>query len=175
MSAFGEWLRARARTLRLIGVGTLTWPLAVAALWKLWPEMAPLSTREARLELALELCVAPAALLFLMVAACFRLFDKPGVENPFAGLESERFKINARVLSNTLEQTALFVPVFVALSLRIAPLHTRALPALMALWCLSRVLFWIGIHIDLAWRALGFDWTFYTAALALGWFVATLL
>ena len=35
--------------------------------------------------------------------------------------ESTRFKINQRVMSNTVEQTLIFVPMFLALSIRMRP------------------------------------------------------
>ena len=49
-----------------------------------------------------------------------RLFDKAGAEDPFAGRESKRFEINQRVLTNTVEQGAVFVLLLLALATRIS-------------------------------------------------------
>lgn len=174
MTAFGAWFRARWRGLRHIVLGVSTWPLALWAGLAAWPPVPPLDAT-GRLHLALQLAVAPAVVLLLMVVACFRLFDTLGAANPLAGKESRRFQVNARVLQNTLEQAAIFVPILLALSLRLAPDDVKVLPVLTALWCVGRLAFWVGYHIEVMARGLGFDWTILTTTLGLGWFVATLL
>lgn len=169
-----QWVSARWSTLRMILVGSLSYPIVFFACWKLWPEVAPIAAPVDRVLFALQLCVAPAAILFWRIFACMRLMDTPGAENPFAGAESHKWKLNSRVLQNTLEQAAIFIPVLLGLAVRLNPAHLKLLPILVTIWCVGRVLFWAGIHKDLTWRAVGFDWTFYSSGLGLGWFVFTL-
>ena len=75
-----------------------------------------------------------------MLQGLWRIFDTAGAdEDPLGGLESQGFRINQRVFSNTIEQTAIFVPMFVALAIRMAPEHVFALPILMGIWCVGRM------------------------------------
>jgi hypothetical protein len=174
MTTLDRWLKPRLPTLRAMAVGAVTWPPALAACWMLWPDVAEVRSVDERLGLALQLCVGPAVVLFVMCMQCMRLFDNDGAEDPFAGAESMQLKINARVFANSLEQAALFMPLLVGLALRVAPEHTKILPISVALWCFGRVAFWIGYRIKIEWRSPGFDWTFLTTTLLLGWFVVTL-
>jgi hypothetical protein len=174
MTAMTAWMMPRLPMIRMIAVGSVTYPVAFLACWSLWPDTAAIAAPGDRLSLALQLAVAPAAVLFAMVMSLMRLFDTDRAEDPFAGAESHGFKINARVLQNSIEQAALFVPVLVGLSLRVAPERVKILPILTALWCVGRLLFWIGYRIKLEYRALGFDWTVYSTTIAFGWFAATL-
>lgn len=173
-SLIREWIASRWSTLRMVLLGTASYPLVFAACWRFWPEMAPLNAPVDRALLALQLSVLPAAVLSLCVFMCLRLLDTPGAENILAGEESHRWKLNARVLQNSLEQAAMFVPILIGLAIRIDPGHVRALPILVAIWTAGRLLFWLGIHRKLEWRAIGFDWTYYSSFVGLGWFVWTL-
>lgn len=171
--ALHDWIRPRLPTLRMIGVGTLSWTIAIAAAWRFWPAVTPLTEPVDRVLLAVELLVPVAAFLFLSVLTCMRLLDTAEAENPLLGAESARWKINARVLQNSVEQAAIFAPTLLGLAVRIDPVHTKLLPILTTLWVVGRVLFWIGFHVSLPARAVGFDWTYYTAALGLVWFAST--
>ncbi len=111
----------------------------------------------------------------MMVCACFRLFDTPSAEDPFLGSESQRFRINQRVLSNTIEQFLVFVPLVLALAPRLPVGQVKLLPIAVTAWCLGRLMFWIGYHVAPHWRAPGFDWTINTSFLLAGWFVYTLI
>lgn len=173
-STLGRWARDRAGVLATIGLGMVTWPIAVAAGWVLWPATTRGAAPADRIAYALQLATAPAFLVLLMVAACFRIFDTVTAEDPRAGAESVRFKTNQRVLSNTIEQSWIFVPLLLALATRLAPAHMKILPIAVASWCAGRVMFWIGYHVAPRWRGPGFDWTFNTSVLLAGWFVYTL-
>jgi hypothetical protein len=67
--------------------------------------------------------------------------------DPLAQRESERLKINQRVLQNTLEQLPLFAA-GIAMICWLYPLETafRAVLAATTVWILSRWIFWIGYH-----------------------------
>jgi len=169
-SDISRWIRERCRTLVAIGIGTTTWAMAFGTAWRLWPSSTPISAG-GRISYALQLAAIPAILILLMVCSCFRLFDTAQAENPLIGAESERFKINQRVLTNTIEQGTAFIPLLLALAVRVSPEHLRLLPIAVAVWCTGRVMFWVGYHVAPQWRAPGFDWTFYTSTLLAGWYV----
>jgi hypothetical protein len=174
MTTLADWMKPRLPTLRVVMIGSLTWPILMLALWFAWPDGPTIAQPLDRLTWALQLAVAPACVLLAMVTACMRLFGPVGCEDPFAGRESRRYQIDARVFSNSIEQAVIFVPILLGLSLRVAPQHAKILPILVVVWCLGRVLFWIGYRIKLEWRSVGFDWTALTAACAVVWFVVTL-
>jgi len=171
-SPVATWISERRTILTTITIGAVTWPLAFIAAWMLWPAAAAPTDR---LGYALQLAAAPAIVLLLMISACMRLFDTARAENPLLGAESPRWKINQRVITNTVEQLAIFVPLLFALATRLPPSQTKLLPIAVTLWCAGRLLFWIGYHVAPHWRAPGFDWTFLTSVLLAGWFVSTLV
>jgi hypothetical protein len=173
-SAVSVWIRARRPTLMVIGGGTVSWAIAFGLAWLLWPTSPPVPPSD-RVSYALQLGAAPAILMLLMIGSCFRLFDTVRAENPFEGAESQRFKINQRVLTNTVEQTWVFVPLLLALAPRLPSEQIKLLPIAVSIWCLGRVMFWRGYHVAPHWRGPGFDWTICTSGLLAGWFVYTLV
>jgi len=168
------WIGERKEMLVSIGIGTFSWPVVMGAAWSFWPASVVIPMTD-RLAYAFQLAAIPAVLLLLMVVFCMRLFDTTEAENPLAGAESERFKINQRVISNTIEQGLIFVPILIALSIRLTDEHLKLLPAAMTVWVTGRLLFWAGYHIAPRWRAPGFDWTMLTAILAAGWLIYTVV
>lgn len=168
------WARERRLTLTVVAAGTVSWAVVVGAAWMLWPTVTPVPSAD-RVAYALQLGAAPAILMLLMICACFRLFDTPRAEDPRLGAESERFKINQRVLTNTVEQGWAFVPLVLALSPRLSPGQLKLLPIAVSVWCAGRVMFWVGYHVAPHWRAPGFDWTISTTFLLAGWFLYTLI
>ena len=118
--AVSAWIRARRQTLVGIGIGTTTWALAFSLAWRWWPSSPPVPAGD-RVSYALQLVAAPAIVLLMMVCSCFRLFDTAQAEDPLAGAESLRFRINQRVLTNTLEQGVVFVLLVLALATRLPP------------------------------------------------------
>jgi hypothetical protein len=172
--ASAAWFRERRATLLGIAVGTSSWLAAFCISWLLWPASRPVPSDE-RISYALGLLAGPATLILLMICSCFRLFDTPRAEDPLLGAESQRFKINQRVLTNTVEQCAAFSPLVLALAVRPPPAQQKLLPIAVTIWCAGRMMFWIGYHVRPHWRAPGFDWTFYTTALLAGWYVYSLI
>jgi uncharacterized MAPEG superfamily protein len=174
-STVSTWLAPRLPTLSHICVSTLTWPLMLGVVYWLMPAAGPLDAPVDRFLFAVQWCVAPTAVLSFMILGCMRIIDTEKAEDPFAGAESRRFLINQRVIQNTVEQMAYFLPALLALSVRLDPAHTRAIPVLVVAWCIARVVFWVGYQLHPDHRSLGFGWTQNTAMLAVGWFVATLV
>jgi hypothetical protein len=133
------------------------------------PPLATAVGFEQRLRLALWLCGGPALFVYAVFFSCLRYRDTPEAVNPLLGNESLRWKINQRVLTNTVEQVAIFVPLLLALAARIDDAHVKLLPLHVALWLLARVVFWVGYRIDPALRAPGFSATHVTTILTIAW------
>jgi hypothetical protein len=107
-----------------IATGALGGLAIYAAGYAAWPSIAPGDP----IRLALWLAAAPALVIYAQFLACLRLRDSPEAVDPFRGAESQRWKVNQRVLTNTVEQTAIFVPVLVALGTRVDAAHACVLP-----------------------------------------------
>lgn len=77
-----------------------------------------------------------------------------------------RVKIARAILGNTAEQAglAVFAHLLVAVTL---DAYTLVVPVLAALFCVGRLLFWLGYAKGAAARALGFGLTFYPSLAAL--------
>jgi hypothetical protein len=175
-SAIEAWVTPRAKSLAPIAVGVSTFTVAAVASWALWPEVIPRQTPVDRVLFAIQLMVVPTLVLHFFLNTLWRLFDSsPGAEDPFAGAESQRWKTNARIFQNSIEQWLLFVPVLLGLAIRLQPEQTRALPMLVTLWSVGRIAFWVGYHIEPRWRAPGMDWTTGTSVWTVGWFLWTLI
>jgi hypothetical protein len=142
--------------------------------WLYWPRMAPVTDPVDRLLLALQCCSGVGFVALVMLQGLWRLPDGPRAEDPFANAESRGWKINQRVLTNTLEQALIFVPIFIGLSIRMDAEYAYMLPALMTIWCAGRFVFWAGYRHSLNARAIGMDWTTVTTVVAATWFVITL-
>ncbi len=168
--SLSSWLAPRKAAFISIALGTASFPLALWIAWRAWPDVAPIASAGDRVAYAAELLVAIAVVVLLMVSGCFRVFDTPKAEDPFAGAESRTWRVNQRVLQNTVEQAMIFVPALLALAARVAPGQVRILPVLTAVWCAGRILFWVGYRIRPSLRGPGFEWTLYSSMVALGWF-----
>jgi hypothetical protein len=168
------WLAPRKAMIRAITLGNVTWVAAAGLAFALWPAVVPASSPAERVAFVGPLVAIPALIGLFMILSCMRLFDTAEAEDPLAGRESRRWKINQRVLQNTVEQAFVFLPALVALALRIDARHLAVLPIAATLWCAGRMLFWLGYHQSPIWRAPGFDWTLNTTFLVMTWLAATL-
>ena len=166
--------RTRA-TYRWIAAGLFSGIIINLMAWRYWPRLDPLFEPVDRALLALQCCAGVGFVALIMLQGLWRLPDRPGAEDPFANAESRGWKINQRVLTNTVEQALIFVPIFIGLSIRMEPEQVYMLPALMTIWCAGRLAFWAGYRYSLNARAIGMDWTTVTTMVAAGWFIATLL
>lgn len=161
--------------IRAIGIGNVSWATAAGLAYAAWPEVAVGSGLAERLAFVAELAIAPAGVLMLVVLSCMRLFDTAEAEDPFAGAESHGWKVNQRVLQNTVEQAAVFLPTLFAIAVRLDARQLRLLPIAVALWCTGCLLFWVGYRKSVVWRAPGFDWTLNTTLSLMALFVITLI
>jgi len=157
-----------------IAAGLSSGILINAAAWMYWPRLAPLVQPVDRLMLALQCFAGIGFVALLNLQGLWRLKDTQEAENPLANAESRGWKINQRVLSNTVEQALVFAPIFVALSIRMDAKDVYMLPALMTIWCVGRLVFWAGYRYSLNARVIGMDWTTVTTMITATWLIATL-
>ncbi len=108
-----------------------------------------------RVVLAMRLAAAPAALLWLMVAAVALSRVVGNAFNPLDDPEPRLYRVNQRVLANTVEQTVIFVPALLAAATLAPPDTIGALILATALFVAARLLFWAGYLIHPLARAPG--------------------
>jgi hypothetical protein len=122
-------------------------------LWVLLLAFLPAFQGADALRVALQSCAA-AALLTLFVGVNSIAHERlvsPAID-PLAGHETQRMRINARYLSNTVEQFLIFAAGLLALS---AYAGARVIITAAIVWVLNRWAFWIGYHRNPLLRAYG--------------------
>lgn len=145
---------------RHIAVGVPVWTLLLVALYRWLPPPEHVDAPLDRLILALR-CDAVAALtLFAGVQVIATQRRRSEAIDPLAGKESQRMRVHARYVQNTLEQLLLFVLGTAALSTYLDAPAARILPALTVLFVAARALFWIGYLVTPPARAFGMVGTF---------------
>ncbi len=146
-------------------------PPALVALLPVLPGAAERVAFAARAELLLALPLA----LAIAVVARLRFFSAADIAGAAFTTPTRPVAVANAVLQNTLEQTALAVPVHLGLAATLAPHQLGAVPALVALFLVGRLAFAIGYARGAAARAFGFALTFYPTLAALGWGIARLI
>ena len=127
--------------------------LVTVALWFLLLRFLPVPATADPLPTALA-CAAIAAMLTLVMgveAIAHERLVTPAID-PLAGFETRRMRINARYLSNTVEQFIVFAIGLLALS-HYAP--SRLLVIVSIVWIVARWAFWIGYHFSPLLRGFG--------------------
>jgi hypothetical protein len=74
---------------------------------------------------------------------------------------AERLAIQVRIQRNTVEQLLLMVVAHLALATLLRAEQLALIPALVVLFCISRLVYWVGYSINPLYRTLGFVATFY--------------
>ena len=138
----------RRTTMAAIMASALVTAVLWYLLWRLLPSpgTSPLNTALA--------CSAVAALLTVVAgveAIAHERLVTPAID-PLAGFETRRLRVNARYLSNTVEQFIVFAAGLVALA---AYASSRTLVIVAIVWVLERWAFWIGYHKSSLLRGLG--------------------
>jgi uncharacterized MAPEG superfamily protein len=136
-----------------IVVGTV---LAWGLLFVFWPAASPgVAGAGDRLVLAMGLLVWPALMLLIMVSAVALTRLATAAFDPLKDPESS-FQLRAqRALTNSVEQTAIFVPALLAAAVLADPADIRFAGVITALYCTARGLFWVGYVINSLYRAPG--------------------
>jgi MAPEG family protein len=141
--------------------GVSTMVALVSALYAVLPPPANVSGSADRLAYALRLDLLAVLPLFLMIAAVGNARFASEAINPLVPTDNPKVVVNARVASNTLEQTAVFIVATGALSTLLAPERLGLLAASTAAFILARIAFWIGYRIHPLYRAAGMAATAY--------------
>jgi len=143
-----------------------------------WPNFSTQTSVALRLKLAALAGLAPAAVLFLCIArlAKHRFSTPQDIHGSALTDGTERAKLLQALLQNTLEQTVLAVPVYLAAALVFPARFLPLVAAAAALFVVGRTLFFRGYASGAPSRAAGFGLTFYpTVALLISVVVVAVL
>jgi hypothetical protein len=122
---------------------------------RLLPPLTTGATLVERIAVALQ-CDVPVLLTMVVgvnVIANIRL-RTPAID-PIRFVETPRFRVHARYLTNTHEQVTIYVVATAALATLVEGPWLRILPISAAMFVVGRVLFWIGYARAPVWRAPG--------------------
>lgn len=123
----------------------------------------------ARLALAVRLSVWPALVLCAMVGAVMAVRGRVQAFNPIDDAEGRAYRVAQRALTNTVEQTVIFLPGLAALATLLPADGLGALTLATALFVAGRLLFWAGYAIHPYARAPGMAMTLTVNLIVLGW------
>ncbi|BAI71035.1 hypothetical protein AZL_003970 [Azospirillum sp. B510] len=129
------------------------------------------SSPAARMALWARLAVWPALVLFLMVGGVMAMRGRHAALNPIDDPESRGQRICQRVLSNSVEQSAIFLPALAGLVATLPQPSLAAAAVATGLFVLGRLLFWAGYLIHPFARAPGMAMTLTVTLIVLGWAV----
>lgn len=153
---------------------TLATAAVFVLLMPLFPPPEGVGGMAERLAFALRLTAWPAALVALMVAATSGARVLGDAFDPLTDAEPRLYRVNQRVLANTVEQMAIFLPAFLALATALPPGQLGLLRLAVWMFVGSRVLFWIGYLAHPLARAPGMTATYVVNAGLLLWLAALL-
>lgn len=154
-----------------VGLASMLWGLLI---WlDGWP--GPIPDAGERIGLALKLSVLPAGFLVVVVqvVALARLIT--GAIDPLADDAPRWRRVDMRVLANTVEQTLIFLPLYLATTMVIKADESAWLTALPVVFVLARAMFWIGYRISPMARAPGMAAGFFLNLGMLGFVVVRFL
>ena len=144
-------------TLAVIALGNLAGVAAAAmAVWLLSGVFLPAPDS---LTLALQLLAVPGALVLAMSVAVMAARGVTGAYNPLDDPEPRLYRKTQRILANTVEQTAAFAPLLVALGATLPPPDSGILIALTIVFLVSRTIYAIGYLIHPMGRGFGMSAT----------------
>jgi uncharacterized MAPEG superfamily protein len=158
---------ARLTSLSLGGFGLLG---ALAAWWWLaaaWPPVEGTSSMAVRLGWAAAALCPAAAVLLAMIAASFTARFITAAFDPLAGRDGKFLAVNQRVISNSVEQFAVFAPALLAWAAGGGAAAMGGVLAAGLLFAAARLLFWAGYHAHPFARAPGMAATLALGGLAL--------
>ncbi|ALG70534.1 membrane protein [Azospirillum thiophilum] len=125
----------------------------------------------ARMALWARLALWPALVLFAMVFGVMAMRGRTQAFNPIEDPESRGQRVSQRVLANSVEQTAIFLPALAALVATLPVPSMGAAAVATGLFVLGRLLFWAGYLIHPFARAPGMAMTLTVTLIVLGWAV----
>jgi hypothetical protein len=127
-------------------VNGVVFALALAVFWLLFPPPAPPEALglTARLELAARLAVWPALLMLAMVVAVAVSRVETAAFDPLRDRHGRFYQVNQRVLANTVEQSAIFLPAMAAGAILFDAARLAGLPLAAWFFAVGRLAFWAG-------------------------------
>jgi uncharacterized membrane protein YecN with MAPEG domain len=132
-----------------IVVAVLAWLLLSAVAPEAHAGVAP------HIALALAALLPSIALLTAMILTQSSVRAMTGAIDPLAGTDSAFLRTNQRVITNTIEQLAVFVPALLALAAGAPAARMAPVVALAFVFALARLAFWIGYLAGARLRAPG--------------------
>ena len=125
----------------------------------------------ARMTYWARLALWPAVFLFAAVVGTLAARGRSMAFNPIDDPETRLYRVNQRVLTNSVEQTLVFLPALAAFMV-LAPLPDLGAARLATiLFVLGRLLFWAGYLVHPYVRAPGMAMTLCVNVIMLGWAV----
>jgi uncharacterized membrane protein YecN with MAPEG domain len=146
-----------ALTLFAVGLLALLWDGLASVLHF---DDARVATPGARIGVAAAALLPACAVLAAMIASQMALRWRTGTRDPLAGEDGPLLRLTQRVISNTVEQLALFAPSLLALAGGVRP---QAMPGVVSagiVFAIARLLFWAGYARSAPLRAPGMAATF---------------
>ena len=143
------------------GSGVAAMIAAVSVIYQLWPTNLGLADGSSRLVYALQasaFAVLP-LLIGIMMVGNDRFLSE--AIDPTLQKEDRATQINGRVVENTLQQFMMFLVGTLALSVNLTAEQMRAIPAVVIVFIVARILFWVGYRIHPLYRAFGMAATGY--------------
>ena len=130
--------------------------LAWGLLFAYWPPPSSrVDSAGDRLALAAGLLVWPSLVLLVMVFAVALTRLASAAFDPLNDPESWFQRRAQRALTNSVEQTTIFVPALLAAAVLADPADVRFAGVMTALFCAGRILFWAGYVVNPYYRAPG--------------------
>jgi MAPEG family len=128
-----------------------------------WPNLSKHAAISSRLKLAGLAALAPTVMLFLCIArlAKHRFSTPQDIQGSALTEGTERARFLQSLLQNTLEQTALALPIYFSGSLFFPVSLLPLVVAAAVLFAVGRLLFFVGYASGAPSRAAGFGLTFY--------------
>ena len=121
-----------------------------------------------RIELGVKCLIMPGLFLLVLILRIGSMRFGNASQDPTTTLASSKpMAINLRVLSNTYEQTMLFIINTLGLAIFLPFPYLSLLPIYSGLFLTGRLLFWAGYRYNILWRAPGFALNILPVALGL--------
>lgn len=141
--------------------GGLGMAVLVFVLYSVLPTVPHMDTIIDRVIFTLRLNVLAMLPLFIMLVVVGNNRFLSDAIDPLRHAENRAIEINGRVAGNTLEQNFLFLISTLVLSTYLSKDTITLIPALVIVFILARMLFWIGYRINSFYRAPGMAATAY--------------
>ena len=153
------------RDQKIVAIGAASGVAAMIAsvfvLYQPWPVNPGLANVSSRLAYTLQANVfAVLPLLIGIMAVGNGRFLSEAID-PTLQKESRAMQINGRVVENTLQQFLMFLVGTLALSVNLTAEQMRAIPAVVVVFVVARIAFWVGYQIHPLYRAFGMAATGY--------------